>query len=73
MKKVIAMLVVLCLLQTAAAGPFEFMKTPYKYLDIMIMPIWKPLVNLVLISWAQSIICGPQVTLIMDTVGIKYS
>jgi uncharacterized membrane protein len=68
MKNVLALLVVLCIIQTADASFLTFMSTPYDTLDKFIMPIWKPLVNLILISWAQNIICGSYVDLILDAI-----
>ena len=68
MRKVLALLVALCVIQTVDASFLTFMSTPYDTLDSMIMPIWKPLVNLILISWAQNIICGSYVQIILDAI-----
>ena len=67
MRKIIALLAALCLVQQVSAG-LTFMETPYDWLDQMIMPIWKPLVNLIVVSWAQNIVCGSYVDLMLDAI-----
>jgi hypothetical protein len=70
MRNIFAIFFVMCLVQTASAG-LSFMETPYSLLDQAVMPVWKPLIKLFLISWAQNIVCVRYVDLILDAIDIK--
>ena len=70
MRKLFVLLVALCLVQTASAA-LGFMKKPYELLDKVVMPVWKPLINIILISWAQNIVCDRFVDVVLEAIDAK--
>ena len=64
-------LLTFCLLAThAAAGFLTILETPYQLLDEIVMLVWKPLINLVLIGWAKKAICGSSAKAIVDAASL---
>ena len=73
MKNLILLLSAVLLANVASAVSFSFMVTPYQLLDEYTMTLWKPLINLVLISWSKTIICDRFGSLITDALSMSNS
>jgi hypothetical protein len=46
------------------------MQTPYRWLDIVVMLAWKPLIQLIIISWAKPLVCTSLVKIVMSSAGL---
>ena len=73
MKRSLVLLLTVTLLASQAWAGLTFMETPYTWLDQYAMLIWKPLIQLVLINWAKSIVCGSYGTYITDLLSLSTS